>query len=115
MTENDQASSGGVSQGKGNASAGDKGDNQGHGGNQGLQFHLIVNRVEHNWATETITGAEIRHLAGSPADWVVNQIVPGPGGDPEIGDGQAVHLDEKAPPPGRKRFTTRKPATSPGA
>lgn len=114
MSEQNKGSGGG-NQGNGNGPAGDKGDNQGQGGNQGLQYHLIVNRVEHKWATETITGTQIRQLAGSPTDWVVNQIVPGPGEDPEIGDSQAVHLDDKAPPPGRKRFTTRKPATSPGA
>jgi len=42
------------------------------------------------------------------------QTVPGPGEDPEIGDGQKVDLDEKAPPPGIKKFTTRKPTTAPG-
>ncbi|MDX8456781.1 multiubiquitin domain-containing protein [Mesorhizobium sp. VK9D] len=107
MSGQNQGSGG--NQGNGNGPAGN------NGGNNGSQFHLIVNRVEHTWATETITGAQIRQLAGSPTDWVVNQIEPGPGEDPEIGDGQAVHLDEKAPPRGRKRFTTRKPATSPGA
>lgn len=34
-------------------------------------------------------------------------------GDPEIADAQTVHLDEKAEPKGIKRFTTRKPTTSP--
>ncbi|ESY77898.1 hypothetical protein X739_32445 [Mesorhizobium sp. LNHC220B00] len=85
------------------------GGNQGNGGNpapggsQGHTFDLIVNRSEYKWATETITGAQIKQLAGSPQDWVVNQIVPGPGEDPEIGENQSVHLEEKAPPPGRKR------------
>lgn len=88
--------------------------------NQGLEetdkqkYHLIVNKKEREWDQEKINGAQIKKLAESPPDWVVNQIVPGPGGDPEIGDTQDVDLDEKAPPPGIKRFTTRKPTTSPG-
>lgn len=78
------------------------------------EFKLIVNKQEKTWDNEFITGAQIKKLAGSPPDWVVNQIVPGPGGDPEIGDEQKVDLKESAPPPGIKRFTTRKPTTSPG-
>ena len=78
-------------------------------------FKLIVNKKEHPWPHEFIDGAEIKKLAESPADWIVNQIVPGPGEDPEIGDNQKVDLSEKAPPPGVKKFTTRKPTTSPGA
>ena len=77
-------------------------------------FDLIVNKQEKTWENEFITGAEIKTLAGSPADWVVNQIVPGPGGDPEIGNDEKVDLKKDAPPPGVKRFTTRKPTTSPG-
>jgi hypothetical protein len=77
-------------------------------------FKLIVNKQEKTWETEFITGAEIKTLAGSPTDWVVNQIVPGPGGDPEIGNDQKVDLALDAPPHGIKRFTTRKPTTSPG-
>lgn len=78
-------------------------------------FDLIVNRVQKDWPKPTISGADIKKLAGSPADWVVNQIVSGPGEDPEIGDDQAVSLDHKEPPKGIKRFTTRKPKTNPGA
>lgn len=89
-------------------------NSSGHGGGNN-EYELIVNRTPHKWAHEVITGTQIKQLAGSPADWVVNQIVDGPGEDPEIADSQNVHLDEKAPPKGRKRFTTRKPATAPGA
>ena len=78
-------------------------------------FKLIVNKKEHSWPHELIDGAEIKKLAESPTDWIVNQIVPGPGEDPEIGDHQKVDLSEKVPPPGIKKFTTRKPTTSPGA
>lgn len=79
------------------------------------QFKLIVNKQENTWPQQHITGSQIKTLAGSPADWVVNQIVPGPGTDPEIGDNQSVDLDEHAEPHGIKKFTTRKPTTSPGA
>jgi hypothetical protein len=79
------------------------------------EYQLIVNKKQHTWAHQFITGSQIKTLAGSPADWVVNQHVPGPGEEPEIGDSQRVDLDPKAPPPGEKKFTTRKPTTSPGA
>ena len=78
------------------------------------KFNLIVNKKEEEWPHQLIKGSEIKTLAGSPADWVVNQKVPGAGEDPEIGDEQEVDLDKKAEPEGIKRFTTRKPATSPG-
>jgi hypothetical protein len=76
---------------------------------------LIVNRKPLTWPKEKIDGREIKTLAGSPADWVVNQIVDGPGEDPEVADDQFVDLDLHADPKGLKRFTTRKPKTSPGA
>jgi hypothetical protein len=79
------------------------------------RFRLIVNKQEKPWPERHITGAQIKSLAGSPPDWVVNQIVPGPGGDPEIGDTQSVDLDEQAEPRGIKKFITRKPTTTPGA
>src|SRR5689334_21910700 len=79
-----------------------------------MEFHLIVNTHEHKWPRETITGREILNLAGSPADWVVNQLVPGPGEDPEIAVDQSVDLSLQAEPHGVKRFQTRKPKTNPG-
>ncbi|WOH57647.1 multiubiquitin domain-containing protein [Bradyrhizobium sp. BWC-3-1] len=75
---------------------------------------LILNKKEREWPKQFIKGAEIKTLAGSPADWAVNMSVPGGGEDPEIGDTQEVDLSEHAEPKGIKRFTTRKPATSPG-
>jgi hypothetical protein len=77
-------------------------------------FHLIVNTREHKWPRQTITGSEILALAGSPSDWVVNQLVPGPGEDPEIGPDQSVDLSPQAEPRGVKRFQTRRPKTNPG-
>ena len=78
-------------------------------------YDLIVNRARHTWLREEITGGDIKRLARSPADWVVNQIVDGPGEDPEILDSEVVHLALDAYPNGEKRFTTRKPKTTPGA
>lgn len=77
-------------------------------------YDLIVNKQLKQWPTREISGAEIKALAGSPPDWVVNQIVAGPGEDPEISDSQKVDLDKQAEPKGEKKFTTRKPKTSPG-
>ena len=79
------------------------------------KYELIVNRKPHEWPKDEITGAEIKVLAGSPPDWIVNEIVEGPGEDPEIGDQQSVSLKLDAHPKGIKRFTTRKPKTAPGA
>ncbi|WP_041319950.1 multiubiquitin domain-containing protein [Hyphomicrobium denitrificans] len=76
---------------------------------------LIINKKEYEWPQRVITGTEIKVLANSPADWVVNEIVPGPGGDPEISNDQKVDLDQQSEPKGIKRFTTRKATTSPGA
>ena len=79
------------------------------------KYRVIVGKQEQPWPKRYITGADVKQLAGSPTDWVVNQIVPGAGADPEIGDSQQVDLDEQAEPKGIKRFITRKPTTSPGA
>jgi hypothetical protein len=78
-------------------------------------FKLIVNKVEKEWSQQFIKGGEILQLASSPADWVVNQLVPGGGEDPEVGPTDPVDLDQKAEPHGIKRFQTRKPKTNPGA
>lgn len=75
---------------------------------------LIVNKENKTWPERYITGRQILELAGSPADWIVNQLVPGAGEDPEIGPDQKVDLDPKAEPEGIKKFQTRKPKTNPG-
>jgi hypothetical protein len=80
-----------------------------------MDYQLIVNRDPKRWAERYITGAQILELAGSPADWVVNQLVPGSGEDPEIAPNQPVDLDLQAEPHGVKRFQTRKPKTNPGS
>jgi hypothetical protein len=78
-------------------------------------YELIVNRKPLTWPKAKIDGLEIKTLADSPAEWVVNQIVDGPGEDPEVADHQFVELALHAEPKGVKRFTTRKPKTSPGS
>jgi hypothetical protein len=78
-------------------------------------YSLIVNKEERDWPKRFITGRQILELAGSPADWVVNELVPGAGEDPEIGPDQSVDLDLEAEPKGIKKFQTRKPKTNPGA
>lgn len=80
-----------------------------------MDFHLIVNKQESKWADRHVNGAQILQIAGSPSDWVVNQLVPGAGEDPEIASDQPVDLDPQAEPKGIKRFQTRKPATNPGS
>lgn len=80
-----------------------------------MSERLIVNKVEQNWQDRFITGAQILVLAGSPSDWIVNQLVPGSGEDPEIAPAQPVDLDLQAEPHGVKRFQTRKPKTNPGS
>ncbi|MGA2833648.1 MAG: multiubiquitin domain-containing protein [Terracidiphilus sp.] len=78
-------------------------------------YKLIVNKGEKDWPERYIKGRQILELAGSPADWVVNELVPGAGEDPEIGPDQPVDLDFEAEPKGIKKFQTRKPKTNPGA
>ena len=80
-----------------------------------MEFHLIVNKNESKWPERHLKGSQILQLAGSPSDWVVNQLVPGAGEDPEIGPDQPVDLDPQTEPNGIKRFQTRKPATNPGS
>jgi hypothetical protein len=77
-------------------------------------YKLIVNKDEKDWPERHINGLQILKLAGSPPDWVVNQLVPGAGEDPEIGPEESVDLDVQADPKGIKRFQTRKPKTNPG-
>jgi hypothetical protein len=70
-------------------------------------FKIKINRDNLDWPHPTITGRQIKELAGSPSDWVVNQRVKGPGEEPEIGDDQSVDLTD----PGVEQFTTRAPST----
>lgn len=74
-------------------------------------YELQINRKPYQWPKALISGAEIKNLSQSPSDFVVNQIIDGPGEDPEIADGQEVDLSK----PGIEKFITRKPKTTPGA
>lgn len=78
-------------------------------------YKLIVNKEEKDWPERYIKGRQILELAGSPPDWVVNELVAGPGEDPEIGPDQSVDLGFESEPKGIKKFQTRKPKTNPGA
>ena len=80
-----------------------------------MDYKLIVNKDEKKRAERFITGAEILVLAGSPTDWIVNQLFPGSGEDPEVAPTQSVDLELQAEPHGVKRFQTRKPKTNPGS
>lgn len=75
------------------------------------EYKLLINRRPYEWPEAKISGAEIKNLAGSPADYVVNQRIAGPGEDPEVGDQEYADLS----PDGVEQFTTRKPKTTPGA
>jgi hypothetical protein len=77
-------------------------------------YDLIVNKQEKKWPERYIKGRQILVLAGSPPNWVVNQLFPGGGEDPEIGPDQSVDLSPDADPKGVKKFQTRKPSTNPG-
>lgn len=101
------------STGNGGGTLGQGGGDPGQGGGT-PSYSFLVNKVHKDWPQRLISGKEIKQVAGSPADWIVNQKVSGPGEDPEIGDNQKVDLDKQAEPKGEKQFTTRKPATSPG-
>ncbi len=78
------------------------------------EYKLVVNKKDKTWPDRHIKGSDILHLAESPPDWIVNQLVTGPGQDPEISNDEKVDLDEHSEPKGIKRFQTRKPSTSPG-
>lgn len=77
-------------------------------------FTLLIDHKLNEWPNRKIKGSEILQLSGSPADYIVNQIVPGPGEDPEIAPTQEVDLAKAADPHGEKQFKTRKPKTNPG-
>jgi multiubiquitin len=70
-------------------------------------FKITINQKPFEWSQPTISGAEIKSLYGSPAEFVVNQITPGPAEDPEIANDQKVDLSLR----GAEKFTTRAPAT----
>lgn len=72
-------------------------------------FEIIVDDHPHKWPKSTITGLEIKVLAGVDASYGVWQIVSGPD-DPPVGDNQEVDLSK----PGVERFFTGKKTTTEG-
>lgn len=43
-------------------------------------YDLTINGQAHKWPKETITGAQIKELARSPADWIVTLFAEAPDG-----------------------------------
>lgn len=73
-------------------------------------FHIIVDRKPNDWPTATITGLELKNLAGvDPNKYAVYEQVPG-GHDLEIQNTQSVDLSK----PGTERFFTGKKTTTEG-
>lgn len=72
-------------------------------------FKIIIDHTPHDWAEPTITGAQLKELAGVDASYGVWQDLPGPE-DPPVEDGQSVDLGE----PGVERFFTGKKTTTEG-
>jgi len=73
------------------------------------EYEIIVDDHPHKWPKSTITGLEIKALAGVDVAYGVWQIVPGPD-DPPVGDNQEVDLSK----PGVERFFTGKKTTTEG-
>jgi hypothetical protein len=71
---------------------------------------LIVDNDPFNWEKDTITGAEIRVLAGLPDDVQVFQHIPGHQ-DKEILADTVVNLDAHKGP---ERFSTQAPGSKAG-
>lgn len=73
-------------------------------------FHIIVDRKPHDWPAATITGLELKNLAGvDPNTYAVYEQVPG-GHDLEIQNIQSVDLSKR----GTERFFTGKKTTTEG-
>ncbi len=73
-------------------------------------FEIIVDQKQHEWPKPSITGLEIKELAGvDPNTYDAWQDVPGPE-DVPIKNDDSVDLDK----PGEKRFFTGKKTTTEG-
>ena len=75
------------------------------------QHKLIVDQHPFTWPEATITGAQIKALAGVDPSYGVWQEVPGGKIDPEIADNQSVDLSK----PGTEKFFTAKKQTTEGS
>lgn len=72
-------------------------------------FKIIIDHHPYDWPKATITGSEIKNLAGVDPAYGVWQDIPGPD-DPPVGDDQEVDLTK----PGNERFFTGKKTTTEG-
>jgi len=84
-------------------------DNEGQGNNHEF-YQIHVDHKPHKWPNPTITGAEIKQLAGvDQRTYEAWQDIPGPD-DKLIGDTLAVDLSQK----GTEKFFTIKATTTEG-
>jgi hypothetical protein len=74
-------------------------------------YRVIVDQHPHAWPESTITGAQIKTLAGVDSSYGVWEEIPGEKVDPEIADGQAVDLTKH----GEHKFFTGKKKTTEGS
>lgn len=74
-----------------------------HGGMQKGRPEIMIDNQPYQWEKETITGAEIRALAGLPQNVQIFQEVPG-SPDKLIEDATVIELEEHGTP---KRFSSQ--------
>lgn len=73
------------------------------------KIKIMIDQKPYDWEKDTITGAEIKQLAGVDASYGVWMQLPGPE-DPPVADAESVDLTQ----PGRDRFFTGKKETREG-
>lgn len=74
------------------------------------KYKILINQKPYEVDNQFITGAQIKALAGSPANYGVWLKVNGPDPDKEIGDNEQVDLGQ----PGREHFFTGARTTTEG-
>lgn len=57
-------------------------------------FTIHINKKPYDWDHPSITGAQVKTLAGVPQDYQVVLILPGQQLDPPVGDQEAIDLTE---------------------
>ncbi len=78
--------------------------------NHSTKFHLFVDGDKYDWDKSTITGTELRALAGIPEGAQIFQHVPGKP-DIEIKDDTVVDLEKHHGP---VKFSTQSPGSQAG-
>lgn len=73
-------------------------------------WKILIDQDPYDWEKSTITGNEIRTLAGVDPKHSVFLKVNGPGDDIEVGNDQEIDLSE----PGREHFFTAPTDTTEG-